>query len=270
VKKIGLIAGAEVLPLLFCREVKKKGYNVIAVAIEGLTDKRIDDMADKVIWVGMRELGRVGHILRGEGVREAVAAGKIRQQVIYDREKFDEGVRQLIEKAKVRHTDMLLRLGARILARAGIRLLDARPFLEESLVKKGQIFGESLTEREWADVKFGYRVLRHLGRLDIGQTVVVRDKAVIAVEAMEGTDETIKRAGDILKELGKAGIVVVKAAKPRQDMRFDVPVVGPGTIDRMNEAGGGVLALEAQRCFILESEEFFKKAQCAPIKIVGI
>lgn len=239
------------MPLVVAREARADGRRVVAAAIRGITSPEIDQAVDEVDWLDWGNLPAFFSVLeswRQMGVSQAVMVGKVEQQRIYERD--DESMSEIIEGLPSGHTDQLLGAVANVLAGAGIELLDSTCYLQSMLARSGKVAGREPSEQEVADIEHGRDAAKQLGRLDIGQTVVVKERAVVAVEAMEGTDATILRAG----QLAGPGCVVVKVAKPSQDLRFDVPVIGEQTLRVMAEAGATVLAIEADITVVFDLE----------------
>ncbi len=265
--EIGLIAGAGRFPIIFAQEARRNKQGLYAVAIEGITDKALADEVNSIEWVKLGELSRIFEILKRLGVRRAVMAGKITQEIFFKQDiKLDTVLLNIVSKLSDRRTDTLLRAASARLKGLGIELIDSRTFLQGHIVKRGILAGEGPTKQEMEDVKFGRDVARKLGACDVGQTVVVKDKVILAVEALEGTDEAIRRGGALARE----GAVVVKMAKPKQDMRFDIPVVGPLTIKAIAQARGRVLAVEAGKTLLMDKEIFLKEAAINSICVIGI
>lgn len=265
-KKLGLIAGNGKFPLLFAAEAKRAGYSVIAVAHHGETEERLADIADEITWVYVGQLGKIIRVFRRAQVTEAVMAGGIRKVRLLSNFRPDlRGVR-FLAKFKSREDDVLLRGIADELASDGIHVRESTLCLPQIICPQGVLSKRPPDEQEWEDVNFGFRVAKEIGRLGVGQTVVVKNQVVVAVEAVEGTDAAIQRGG----ALAKAGCVVVKVSKPQQDLRFDVPAVGVDTIDRLHDAGASVLALEAGKTILLEKEKFIDQADRHTISVVGV
>lgn len=262
---LGLIAGMGPLPLEFAKAAASMGEEVFAVAFRGYTDPALEGHVAGIAWLGVGEAAGIVPALKGAGCRRAVTAGRIPQEVVLGGAPLDGLARRIVAGAATRQTQAVLRAGARYLARHGVKLLDARTYLRPLLIGRGLHTSRPVSEAEWEDIRYGARIAKAIGALDIGQTVVVRAKAVVAVEALEGTDACIERAGRLLP--GEK--VVVKVSKRRQDMRFDIPVIGPGTVGRLAEAGGGVLAAEAGRTFLLERERTLQEAERLGISVVG-
>lgn len=250
-KTIGLIAGKGRFPLLVAQQAKGAGYEVASCAIADEADSEIERLSRKTLWVRLGELGKVIRFFQREQVREAVLAGKVSKMTLFGGQiRPDFEMVRAVARAKNWKDDSLLRAVADHLGKKGIQVLDSTTFLKECLLGPGVLTRRKPTRREREDIAFGWQVAKELGRLDIGQTVVVKEKAVLSVEAIEGTDEAIRRGG----LLGREGAVVVKVAKPRQDMRFDVPAVGLATVKTMQEVKASVLALEAHKTLVLERE----------------
>ncbi len=264
---LALIAGSTQMPLVVAREALAAGRQVIALAIVGVTDPRLADIVDDIRWLEWGDvggfLGLLGE-LSTQGVRQAVMAGKVEQQRIYDGAD-NEAMQQLLASVPVRHTDALIQTVANLLAGAGIELLASTDFLQNHLVEEGALSERTPDERERDDIAHGWKVAKSLGAHDIGQTVVVKDRAVVAVEAMEGTDACIRRAAS----LAGPGVVVVKVAKPEQDLRFDVPVVGAATVATMADVEASALCVEAGCTVIFDIELFREQADAAGLAVIA-
>jgi len=231
------------MPRVVAQEARAAGCHVLAAAIRGITDPALEECVDELRWLEWSDLQGFFALLqewRAAGVVEAIMAGKVEQQRMYERDESGE-MEKLIEGLPTGHTDQLLSAVANVLSGAGIELLPSTRYLRRYMPGVGPVAGRPLDERERGDVEHGWHIAKALGKHDIGQTIVVKEKAIVAVEGMEGTDACIRRAGD----LAGPGTVVVKVAKPDQDLRFDVPVVGAQTIAAMRDAGAGALAFEA-------------------------
>ncbi len=265
---LGLIAGNGSLPLVVAREAREKGFKVIAVALEPLADYgALAPACDSVFRINVGKLGRVLDTLKQHGIKEAVMAGKVPKSLIYkSRVTPDLRAIKILMGLKDRKDDTILLAITRELESEGISLLKTTDFCASILVPEGVLSKRKPTKDELKDVEFGFRMAKGVGGLDIGQTVVVKGRAVMAVEAIEGTDEAIRRGG----RLAGGDAVVVKVAKPAQDMRFDVPAAGPGTVEAVIEAEGSVLALEAGATLFLEREKALRAANEAGISVVGV
>lgn len=255
------------MPLLVAREARQQGRQVLAAAIRGITDERVDAAVDEVVWLTWGDFPAFLELLQAwqaRGVREAVMAGKVEQQRIYER---DEGgaMSSMIADLPSGHTDELLGAVAGVLAAADIELLESTRYLQQMIATPGVIGGRAPTAREQQDIEHGWAVAKRLGDLDIGQTVVVKDRAIVAVEGMEGTDACIRRAG----ALAGTGCVVVKVAKPDQDLRFDVPVVGVGSVETLRQAGATVLAVEAGVTVVFDRQKIEELAAASDLSVIA-
>jgi len=262
-----LIAGSTQMPCIVAEEARSQGRRVIAIAIEGVTEERVAALADEAHWLSWGDVGGFLSLLNelsGRGVHQAVMAGKVEQQRIY--EGSDRGgLKGLLSAVPVRHTDSLLEAVVRLMGGAGIELLPSTDFLQPYIARQGTLTTRTPDDREHDDIRHGWQVAKQLGGLDIGQSVVVKDRAVVAVEAMEGTDECLRRAG----RLAGPGTVLVKVAKPNQDLRFDVPVVGAETVAAMAEVGSSALCIEADMTVVFDKEALRSTADEANIAVVA-
>lgn len=266
-ERIGLIAGNGQFPLLFARAASAQGREVVAIAVQEETSPELESYVHKIIWINVGELKRFFTVLKEEKLKKVVMAGQIKPAHIFDKTVAkDETLTRFLSKAKDKRADSLLGGLARILRMMGIKLLNSTTFLQEYLVRRGVLTSARPSSAQWEDIYFGRKIAKHIGGLDIGQTVVVKDKAILAVEAIEGTDAAIQRGG----ALGKKGAVVVKVSKPRQDMRFDIPLVGPVTIESLKASSCAVLAMEAGKTLLLDKESCVQSAETAGIALVGI
>ncbi len=265
-KKLGLIAGSGELPLAIAAEARAKGYTVIAVGLDPLAERALATAADEVKWVNVGKLGTIIDTLTKSGIKEAVMAGKVPKSLLY-RSKITPDLRavKVLFSLKDRSDDSIMLAITKELEKDGIRLLDTTEFSSGLLTPEGVLTRLSPSKEEWLDIAFGCEIAKQIGRLDIGQTVVVKDKAVMAVEAIEGTDEAIRRGGT----LAGNGAVVVKVSKPQQDMRFDVPVTGLDTLRAMISVHARVLAVEAGQSILLDREKMVAEADGAGISVVG-
>ncbi len=263
---LGLIAGNGKFPLLVAENARHAGVErIVAVAFHDDTSKEIEDLVDEVVWIRVGELGKLIKTFTRAGVTQALMAGQLTPTVMFKNLRFDWRMVKLMARLKNRKADTIFGAIADELQKEGVSLLDSTIFLSDHLPEPGLLTKRKLTNQEEEDVEFGRGIAKEIGRLDIGQTVVVKNKAVIAVEGIDGTDATIARGG----ELGKKDVIVVKVFKPNQDMRFDVPVVGMRTIETMIEAKARVLAIEAKKTLLLEKEEIIYEANKAKISIVA-
>jgi DUF1009 family protein len=265
----GLIAGNGRFPFLVLDAARAMGRHVTIVAITGEADAALEAAARTggaaLHWVSLGQLGRCIAVLREAGVSEAVMAGQVKHVKIFSDFMPDLTLLSVIRRLKSRSTDALIAAVADVLGEKGIQLIDSTAFLQPLLAAAGALTACGADERMRGDFEFGYRVADAVAGLDVGQTIVVKDRAVVAVEAMEGTDETIARAG----RLAGPGTVVIKVAKPQQDMRFDVPVVGVATIAAMRAAGAVALSVDAGKTLFIEGPAVGRAADAAGIALVG-
>lgn len=268
-KPLGLLAGNGRFPFLVAQEAKQKGRRVVAVAFNEEADPALEDVVDQIYWVFVGQLDKWIKIFKKEGIEEVIMAGLVRHSNMYqDLKKFHPDMHALkfFWKLKNRKADTILGGLADELAKSGINLLPSITYLTHCLAPEGVLTKRKLTKEENEDILFGYDIAKSMAGLDIGQTVCVKNKAVIAIEAMEGTDRCIRRAG----EMAKGNFVIVKVSKPNQDLRFDVPVIGLNTIENVQESGGGILAVEAGKTLILDQDRLVKWANKEKISIVGV
>jgi hypothetical protein len=235
--KFGLIAGNGQFPFMVVDGARRSGVPLVVAAIREETDPEMDQRAERVKWVGIGQLGRMIRFFKEEGVENAIMAGQVKHVQIFSRAVPDARMLRVLLKLPRRNTDALIGAIASELESEGIELVDSTCFLQDSLPQRGTLTRREPSNQEREDINYGLEIAREIARLDLGQTIVVRGQACVAIEAMEGTDETIRRAG----RLAKGRLTVVKVAKPNQDMRFDVPVVGVPTIEAMIEAGNGTI-----------------------------
>ena len=275
-EKLGLIAGNGKFPFLVLDAARAQGYDVVVAAIQEETSPEIESRgAAAVHWLSLGELSRLIDTFRREGVHRAIMAGQVKHKQIFSSIKPDWRLAKLLLSLGTRNTDSLLGAVAKVLADEGITLENSTALLQPLLAQPGLLTRRPPTEDEKKNISYGRSVARHLAQYDIGQTVVVAEAACVAVEAMEGTDATIERAGRLMRSLaGEAStlsraLTVVKIAKPDQDMRFDVPVVGKMTIEAMRAAGAGCLALDARKCLLLDGDAILDAANEWDISIVA-
>ncbi len=264
-EKIGLIAGNGTFPLIFAREARSRGYGVTAVAHRGETTRQLEPEVDALTWVRVGQLGKMISTFKKAGIKRAVMAGGINKARSLASVRPDWRGLKFLRKSLGKGDDALLRRLAGEFESEGIEIVPSTLFLDKIVSSKGLIAGPAPDPAVAADVALGLRALRALGPLDVGQSVVVENGMILAVEAIEGTDAAIRRAG----EIGRGKAVVVKAAKTGQDLRFDVPAVGPATIETMAGAGAAVLALEAGSTIILEAEGLVEAADSAGVSVIG-
>lgn len=267
--RIGLIAGNGRFPFLALQGARGLGHDVTVVAVKEEAFPELETAARAagadLHWVSLGHLGKCIKILKQAGVRQALMAGQVKHAKIFSGIIPDLTLLSVLTKLRAKNTDALISAVAEVLRGEGIELLNSTAFLEPLLARPGTLTTAAPSSADLEDLVFGYRMADAIAALDIGQTIVVKDKAVVAVEAMEGTDVVIARAGHI----AGPGTRVVKVAKPNQDMRFDVPVVGVATIDAMKAAGATLLSIDAGRTLIIDGDRFFEAANAAGIIVVG-
>ncbi len=264
--KIGIIAGNGKFPFIFAQEAKKGGKELVIIALKGEADRKIEEVGDKVYWINIGNLGELIKTLKEENIKEAVMVGQVKHTRLFTEIKLDFQAIKLLGKIKNKKTDSILGAVAQELEKEGIKLLNSTLFLSSLLPKKGVLTRSHPTGEEEKDIKFGFEIAKRIAELDIGQTVIVKNRCVLAVEALEGTNECIFRGS----QLGREGVVVVKVSKPEQDMRFDVPVIGRKTIEVLIEAKASVLAIEENKTLIFDREEVIFLADKANISVVVI
>jgi DUF1009 family protein len=279
--KLGLIAGNGRFPFLILDAARAQGFAVTVAAIREETDPEINHRAaadEKIIvhWLSLGELSRLIEVFHKEGVSMAVMAGQVKHKQIFSSIRPDWRLAKLLLNLRTRNTDMLLGAVAKVLADESIELISSTSFLEPLLAQEGVLTERAPTDEERKNIDYGMSVAKALAGFDIGQTVVVAAQACVAVEAMEGTDATIDRAGKLMQSMEEEAstldrrLTVIKVAKPNQDMRFDVPVIGIRTIETMMQAGAGCLSVEAGRTLLFDREMLLMKANQAGIAIVAV
>ncbi len=281
IDRLGLIAGNGRFPFLLIDAARAHGTEVVVAAIKEEAEPEMDaraaaDPGIRVYWLSLGELSRLIETFHQQGVTRAVMAGQVKHKQIFSSIRPDWRLAKLLLNLRTRNTDMLLGAVAKVLSDEGIELIASTAYLEPLLAQPGVLTARAPTEQEQQDLTYGRAVARALAGYDIGQTVVVAGQACVAVEAMEGTDATIARAGAILRSLEADGeastlerrLTVVKVAKPAQDMRFDVPVIGPHTIQTMSQAGATCLSIEAGRTLIFDLATVKQLADAAGIAII--
>jgi DUF1009 family protein len=282
VNRIGLIAGNGRFPFLLLDAARAHGMEVVVAAIKEETDPEMDaraqaDSGVRVYWLSLGELSRLIETFQREGVHKAVMAGQVKHKQIFSSIRPDWRLAKLLLSLRTRNTDMLLGAVAKVLGDEGIELIPSTAYLEPLLAPTGVLTARAPGDQESRDIAYGREVARHLAAYDLGQTVVIAAQACVAVEAMEGTDATIERAGALMRTLGDPGastldrsLTVVKVAKPQQDLRFDVPVIGIRTIETMRAAGATCLAVEAHRTLLFDREAVRAQADAAGIAVIAV
>jgi DUF1009 family protein len=284
--KLGIIAGNGHFPFLVLDAARAQGYEVVVAAIKEEASPEIESRGATVHWLSLGELSKLIETFRREGVTRAVMAGQVKHKQIFSAIRPDWRLAKLLLSLGTRNTDSLLGAVAKVLADEGIILESSTALLEPLLAKAGILTQRPPSEQERKDIEYGRTVARHLSQFDIGQTVVIADGACVAVEAMEGTDATIERAGQLMSSLESGpsspdesfpsqsflsrALTVVKVSKPNQDMRFDVPIIGLKTIEVMQKAGAKCLALDTKKCLLLDGQEvIIEAANASGIAIVA-
>ncbi|MDP2912576.1 MAG: UDP-2,3-diacylglucosamine diphosphatase LpxI [Candidatus Omnitrophota bacterium] len=265
--RIGLVAGEGKIPLVFARAAKNKGDTVIAFGLKGVTDPELERHVHKMHWLEWGKWHKAVMLLPIERIKKIVMLGKLKKEVVFKLDnKLDEETKTIFDHLGDKKDYSILDKVGEQLGKFGVEILDSTVYLKDLIPSAGVLTEKKPAKAEWDDIDYAKGVAKGLSGFDIGQTVVVKDKTIIAVEAMEGTDETIARAGALVK----SGFVVVKVARPKQDMRFDVPLVGLETLKALIKAGGRVLALEADKTLIMDKDELVKLADEKGVSVVVI
>lgn len=267
-ERIGLIAGSGKFPIIFTKTAKEKGVKVVAFAIRGITHPDIEDCADKVHWFDLTKFSIPAFtiVIFASRVKDIVMAGKVDKAKIFGAVKGNKEIEGFLKSAKDGNDYSILEEATNRFKKAGIRVAGALDYLQDILPEKGVLTKRAPTEKESADIHFGISAAKELARLDIGQTITVKNKAIVTVEAMEGTDETIKRAQTLVKD----DFVVIKVARPKQDMRWDVPVIGSETIKTMAHSFASAIAIESGKMFLVEKEKTIREADSHNISILCV
>ncbi|MDH4164036.1 MAG: UDP-2,3-diacylglucosamine diphosphatase LpxI [Nitrospirota bacterium] len=265
-QKIGLIAGNGTFPVEFAKAAKQKGLTVVVVAHEGETVPEISQWADVVVWVKVGQLGKLIKTFKEHEVHDVLMAGGIKKTHLFNGALPDLRGAALLAKLLAKKDDSILRGVAAELESEGITVRESTLYLDSLLAPAGVLTKRKPSKDEWKDISFGWQMAKEIGRLDIGQTVVVKDQSVVAVEAVEGTDEAIRRGGKLCRE----GAVVVKICKPQQDLRFDLPATGDQTIRTMKEVKASCLAIEAGKTIMIGRDDILREANAAGISIVAL
>lgn len=260
----GLIAGNGRFPFLVLEGARSQGIEMAVIALKEEASPELEKIAKRLHWVSLGELSKAIELMQSEGVKQAVMAGQVKHNKIFSSIRPDWKLAKLLLSLSRKNTDSLIGAVAKVFEEEGIHLVDSTMFLKPLLPEAGVLTRRSPNENEAADIEYGLGIARHIAAKDIGQTVIVADRACVAVEAMEGTDETIARAARFAN--GRT-LVVVKVSKPRQDMRFDVPVVGLPTVESMKLAGATALAIDANRTLLFDREKLIAMADDAGIAI---
>jgi len=265
-EKIGLIAGSGELPIEFAKNVSKKGLPLEIFAIKRITDKSIQKYA-KTHWINFGEAQKLIDLMKERKISEVVMLGKIEHySLIFSLHKLDKRAREFFSALKDRRAKSILEAVLKELEKEGFKPIDPTPYLKHLLMPKGLLNNIHPTKEQLEDIKFGFEIAKQIAELDIGQTIIVKNKIVIAVEGIEGTDKCILRGGD----LGGEGTIVCKSARKNQDMRYDVPVIGLKTLKSMKKAKAKVLGVESGKLFLLNRTEFIKTADKYGISVIGL
>jgi len=265
-KRIGLVAGYGAFPLELAAILKAEGFVVHAVAIQDEASQTIESIADSVDWLSVGQIKSLIKSMQKHDVNQLVFAGKVQKIKLFRNFKPDLIAAKILMKAKDNKDDSLMLGIVDALADAGITVRSQIEFAGAMIAGEGHLFGPKPTNQQLKDMAFGFPQAKHIAGLDIGQTIVVKDEAVLAVEAIEGTDEAIKRGG----ALGKKNVTVVKVAKPNQDPRFDVPAMGVGTLETMAASGCTAIGIEAGQTLLIEKDKLMADAKKLAISVVGI
>ncbi len=263
--RIGLISGKGKFPIILAQEAKRRGMKVVAIALKEETNAELENYVDKIYWLSVGEMKKGLDILVKEELKEVFMVGKIEKSLLFKNIPRDSMISNIVKFAADKLDNTLLKAIANKLAELDIKLLDSTMLIRPLIPQRGILTERKPTQTETDDINFGQKIAKSITALDIGQTVIVKDKAILAVEAIEGTDQTIKRAGMYCKK----GIVMVKVSWPNQDMRLDVPTIGTDTIKLLKEVNASAIAIEAQKTIILDIEESIDMANRAGICIVA-
>ena len=271
--KLGLIAGGGEFPLLVTRGARQAGLEVVCLGFRGLADRQLVKEADKFVWVSLARIGDWIRALKRQNVHRVIVCGSVKKADMYDPYRCLRYIpdwrtaRVWYRRSKDRRTDNLMLALVDELAEEGITMVDSTQYCQDDLAEAGPLGARKPSDKQAADIAFGWKIAKAMGGLDIGQSICVRELEVIAVEAIEGTDRAIRRAGDLCKV---GGFTVVKVAKPKQDMRFDVPTVGPKTMEVMHRAGAAVLAIEAGKTLVINRQKVKRLADKFGLVVVGM
>jgi UDP-2,3-diacylglucosamine hydrolase len=265
--RYGLIAGNGKFPFLVLEAARTQGIDMVVAAIKEETFPEIEQHAATVHWMSLGQLGKLIKTFKAEGVNQAIMAGQVKHKQIFSSIIPDLKMLQLLASLATKNTDSLIGGVAKMLESEGIHLMDSTSFLRPLLPEPGILTRRTPTPDEKRDLDYGYKIARELGRLDLGQSVVVSDGACVALEAMEGTDAVMQRAAALV---GGKALTVVKLAKPNQDLRFDVPVIGPATVQLMKRVNASALAIEARKTLMIDRDDIIREADAAGITIMAV
>lgn len=265
--RIGLVAGEGRLPIVFARMAKDKGDTVIAIGVKGMTDPSLERYVHKLHWLEWGNWKKGLLLCVSERIGNIIMLGKLKKDKFFkDRDQLDDEAKRILDKLGDKKDSSIFNEASKYLSKIGVKIIDSTTYMNSLIPRKGTLTKREPVKSEWADIEYGRTIAMELSRFDIGQTLAIKDKTVIALEAVEGTDETISRAG----RLTDSGFVAVKMARPDQDMRFDVPLVGPETLQRLIEAGGTALAMESDKTLLMDKDEVISLADRNNISIVII
>jgi len=264
-EKIALIAGNGNLPIVSALAAKKAGAYIVIIAIKEEADKQLSDIADKIYWISVGQFKTLINILKKEDIKKAIMVGQIKHKLLFSKIELDFELTKLLFTLKDKKTDTILGAIAQRISQLGIEMLDSSTFIKDHLASLGVLTAKQPSKEQCADIEFGRIIAKQIAGLDIGQTVVVKDKVVLSVEAIEGTDEAIRRANKYCQ--GNA--VVVKVSKPNQDMRFDIPLIGLKTIEILIQEKVAVLAIEANKTLFLDKDLVLELANKNNIVIIA-
>ncbi len=266
-EKYGLIAGNGQFPFMVLRSARQQNIDVVVAAIKEETFIEIESCGYPVHWLGLGELGKLIRVFQKAGVQKAIMAGQVKHTQIFGSSLPDWTMIRMLAGLKHKNTNSLIGGVARVLQESGIVLVDSTVLLKPHMAVEGVLTRRGLNPSEQADADYGRQIAYRIASMDIGQTIVVRDRAVVAVEAMEGTDAVIRRAGELVH---KQNLTVIKVSRPKQDMRFDIPVIGLSTVETMLESGATALVIDAERTIVFDREDLVKAADKCNIAIVAL
>jgi DUF1009 family protein len=263
--RIGLVAGGGKLPMVFLKAAKDRGDEVVAFGMKGVTDPELEKSADKMHWLVWGDLKKAMMLLITERIKGIVLLGKIKKETVFKEVgRLDDEAKKLIRGPVDKKDYAILKGVADVLKKVGIEVIEPTAYLKDLIPSKGVLTRRKPSASEAGDIDYGFKIAKELSGMDIGQSIAVKDRSVIAVEAVEGTDDMISRAGGLVD----GAFTVVKVARPDQDMRFDIPLVGPDTLQSMKKAGASVLALEAAKTLLMDREELIRFADSSSISVV--
>ena len=262
-ERIGLVAGGGALPVIFAKEARKKKAKVIGFAIRNVASPELEKVCDKIHWLGINQIKKFAFLLLVERIKKIALLGTVEKAIIYGSVKNDKEAGKIIKETNDKNDYSILSRITAEFEKKGVEVISGIEYLSDLLPSKGVLTEKSPSEKEYDDIDFGFKMAKELARADVGQTVVVKDRAVVTVEGMEGTDRTIERAGKLCGE----GFVVTKVSRPDQDMRWDVPTVGLHTMTVLAENSFSALAIESDRTFLLDREKFVEMAEKSNIAV---